>query len=87
MTVFVNNLPEVTRVNQLRNAFSSMGKVFDAFIANSSRRGRGVYFGFVRFADMGTAVKAVEKMNGMIFVGRKMEVMVARFGGRHRCTP
>lgn len=53
-SVFVNNLPEATGADQLRNAFSPMGKVYDAFIPASGRRRRGMCFGFVRFGEMET---------------------------------
>lgn len=84
VTVFVNNLPEVTVAEQLKIAFSPMGKVFDAFIPASSGRGRGVFFGFVRFREMETAIKAVDATNGKIFAGRKMEIKVAKFGWSER---
>ena len=80
MMVFVNNIPEATGVDQLRNAFSPMGKVFYAFIPVSSRRGKGVCFGFVRFGEMGTPIKAVDRMDVKLFADRKLKVNVARFG-------
>lgn len=44
--MFVDNLPEVTSIDWLRAEFSSLGKVWDAFILASSRKGRGKCFGF-----------------------------------------
>jgi hypothetical protein len=80
VSVFVNNLPELTVPDQLRLAFSSVGRVFDVFIPASSRRGRGFCFGFVRFGSMEIAVRAVNLMNGRSFAGRKLGVNVAKFG-------
>lgn len=84
VSVFVNNLPELTVADQLRLAFSPAGKVYDAFIPASSRRGRGCCFGFVGFENLGTATKAVTMMNGKRFAGRLLEVNVARFGWSQR---
>lgn len=83
-SVFVNNLPEVTFAEQLRIAFSSVGRVFDAFIPASGRRGRGFCFDFVCFADMGTALRAVKMLDGASFAGRVLEVNVAKFGWSQR---
>lgn len=80
VSVIVSNLPEITAADQLRFAFSPVGRVIDAFIPASSRRGRGFCSGFVRFGNMETAVRAVKLMNGKRFAGRKLEVNVAKFG-------
>lgn len=84
VSVFVSNLPELTVADQLRLAFSSVGRVFDVFIPASSRRGRGFCFRFVRFGSMETAVRAVNLMNGRSFAGRGLEVNVAKFGWSQR---
>lgn len=84
VSVFVSNLPELTVADQLRLAFSSVGRVFDVFIPASSRRGRGFCFGFVRFGSMETAARAVNLMNGRSFAGRMLEVNVAKFGWSQR---
>ena len=70
MSVFVDNLPEVTVAKQLRIAFSLVGRVFYAFIYASSRRGRGFCFGLVHFADLGTTLRAVKMMDGASSAGR-----------------
>lgn len=49
--VFVDGLLIFTRVEWLSSAFSQFGKVVDAFIPNSSRKGRSGCFGFVRFRE------------------------------------
>lgn len=82
--VFINNLPEPTLADHLRHAFVPVGKVFDAYIPPSSCRGNGACFGFVRFGDMKTAIKAVELMDGYIFAGRRLAVNVARYGWSNR---
>ena len=84
VSMFVSNLPELIVSDQLRLAFSSVGRVFDAFIPASSRKGRGFCFGFVRFGNLGSPLKAVGMMNGRSFVGRILEVNIARFGWSQR---
>lgn len=77
VSIFVNNLLEVAIVDQLRLAFTFVGRVYDAFILASGKQGRGVCFSFVRFGGMETALKAVNMMNGRTFAGRQLEVNMA----------
>lgn len=44
--VFVNNMPVVTTASQFSSAFSSIERVWDAFIPRSSRSGKASCFGF-----------------------------------------
>lgn len=45
ISVFVDNLPESTTAEQLRNAFLYFGRIADAFIPASGRRGVLCVFG------------------------------------------
>lgn len=69
-TVFVNNLPEFALVYWLREMCSWFGKVVDAFIPESSRRGTGKCFGFVQFREERLAVKCIEALCGSNVDGR-----------------
>lgn len=60
---FVDNMPEDTQVKWLMWAFSRFGKVVDAFIPASSRRGRHKCFGIVPFRYRFIAEKAIDVMN------------------------
>lgn len=73
-------MPEHIVVGWLWRTFSSFGKVYDAFIPASSRKGRGFCFGFVRFGDMETAKKIVVNTNNCDTGGRNLVVKVATFG-------
>ena len=57
VSVFVSNLPELTVSDQLRLAFSSVGRVFNAFIPASSRKGRGFCLGLCVLAIWGLLSK------------------------------
>lgn len=79
VSVFVDNMLESTSTKWLRVVFSWFGKVMDAFIPLSSKRGKGWCFGFVRFREYSLALKAVKAMNGCSLGGRRLTVKIASF--------
>ncbi|KAL4385330.1 hypothetical protein GQ457_15G029650 [Hibiscus cannabinus] len=61
--------------------FGHHGDVIDAFIPTKrSRRGRK--FGFVRYASKMDADRAIARLNGFRLFGYRIEVSMAKFGGR-----
>ncbi|KAE8690044.1 hypothetical protein F3Y22_tig00110929pilonHSYRG00033 [Hibiscus syriacus] len=81
-TIFVENLPEKIHWKRLGALFCSHGHVLDAFIPNK-RNSKGVRFGFIRFASIEEARRAISKMNGSHIDGRKIGVSFAKFKPRH----
>ncbi|KAK8689618.1 hypothetical protein V6N13_088332 [Hibiscus sabdariffa] len=81
VTLFIENLPESLYWQGLWHAFGRHDEVVDAFIARKrSRRGRR--FGFVRFANMLDAERAMERLNGFALCGSRMSVSLAKFNTR-----
>ena len=80
VSVFVVNMPESTSAEWLRAVFSWFGKVIDAFIPLSSRRGKVWCFGFVRLREYSLPLKAVKAMNGCSLGGRRLTIKIASFG-------
>ena len=71
--LFIGNLSWDTTWQELKDHFASCGDVQYSNVA-VGRDGRKKGFGFVRFATAEEASEAIEKMNGVEFMGRKLEV-------------
>jgi len=76
--LFVGNIPYSTSSDQLREAFSSCGKILDCVVITDSHTGRSKGFGFVEFEKEEDAKKAIETFNGKDLGGRNIVVNEAR---------
>jgi len=71
--LFVGNLSWETGWQDLKDHFREYGEVERADVAmGRDRRSKG--FGFIRFATKEEAADAIEKLNGVEFMGREIEV-------------
>jgi RNA recognition motif-containing protein len=71
--LFVGNLSWDTTWQELKDHFASCGTVEHSNVA-VGRDGRKKGFGFIQFATAKEATEATEKLNGVEFMGRKLEV-------------
>ncbi|KAE8720382.1 hypothetical protein F3Y22_tig00020138pilonHSYRG00069 [Hibiscus syriacus] len=62
-TLYIDNLPENIHWKRFGSLFCPYGQVIDCFIP-TKRNSKGVRFGFIRFATIGEARRAISKMNG-----------------------
>lgn len=76
--VYVGNLDYGVTKGQLEELFSKAGQVTDAIVITDRNTGRSKGFGFVEFAAVEAATKAIEMFNGQEFEGRELKVDYAK---------
>lgn len=78
MNIYVGNLPFDAKDGDLRTLFAEYGSVDSASVITDRDTGRSRGFGFVELADSQQAVRAIEKLNGHEWNGRRLTVNEAR---------
>ncbi|MFK7998261.1 MAG: RNA recognition motif domain-containing protein [Polyangiales bacterium] len=76
--LFVGSLSWGTSDQGLREAFERFGEVVDAKVITDRETGRSRGFGFVTFADEGSAKTAMDEMDGSQLDGRTLNVNEAQ---------
>ena len=78
MNIYVSNLGNNVRDEDLKEAFSPYGDVTSARIINDKTTGQSRGFGFVEMSDEASAKKAIAELNDATLDGRNIKVMEAR---------
>ncbi|KDP44951.1 hypothetical protein JCGZ_01451 [Jatropha curcas] len=76
-SLLVRNIPLDCRPEELRVPFERFGVVRDVYIPKDYYTGEPRGFAFVQFVDPYDAMEAQHRMNGQIFAGREITVVVA----------
>lgn len=76
--LYVGNLPFSATDASLADAFAQFGTVESAKIITDKMSGRSKGFGFVEMSSDEEATNAINKMNGVDFEGRNLNVSEAR---------
>lgn len=76
--LFVGSLPYSVDDKRLEDFFSEIGEVVSANVIFERETGRSKGFGFVEMSSEEDAKKAIEKLNGQDFDGRKVIVNEAK---------
>jgi translation initiation factor 3 subunit G len=63
-TLRITNISSDTLESDLRELFSSFGRVSRVYVGRDRDTGAGKGFAFVSFEERASAVKAIEKVNG-----------------------
>ncbi|KAE8732205.1 hypothetical protein F3Y22_tig00002237pilonHSYRG00815 [Hibiscus syriacus] len=80
-TIFIENLPQKIHWKRLESIFGTHGQGIDAFIPKK-RNSNGVHFGFIRYATIEEARKAISMMNGNHIYGSKIRVSLVKYKPR-----
>ncbi|XVE69197.1 hypothetical protein DITRI_Ditri09bG0132100 [Diplodiscus trichospermus] len=75
-TLMIRNIPFDCRPEELRIPFERFGHVSNVYIPKDYHTGEPRGFAFVQFVDSYDAVEAQRRMNGKIFAGREVSVVV-----------
>ena len=78
MNIYVGNLPFDANEGDLRSLFSEYGSVDSASVITDRDTGRSRGFGFVELGDSAAGAKAIEKLDGHEWNGRRLTVNEAR---------
>ncbi len=89
MNLYVGNLLFNVSENDLRTAFEQFGQVTEVRLIMDKFSGKSKGFGFIEMPSKDEAEKAIREMNSKEFMGRALNVSVAkpktdRGGGRGR---
>ncbi|KAG6758334.1 hypothetical protein POTOM_038677 [Populus tomentosa] len=76
-SLLVRNIPLDCRPEELRGPFERFGVVRDVYIPKDYYTGEPRGFAFVQFVDPYEAMEAQHRMNGQIFAGRQISVVLA----------
>lgn len=76
--VYVGNLPWSIRDEQLADLFGQVGEIVSASVIVDRNTDRSRGFGFVEFASVDLAEKAIEEFDGKEIEGRELKVNIAR---------
>ncbi|KAF5742675.1 serine/arginine-rich SC35-like splicing factor SCL30 [Tripterygium wilfordii] len=76
-SLLVRNIPLDCRPEELRIPFERFGLVRDVYMPKDYYTGEPRGFAFVQFVDSYDAMEAQHRMNGQIFAGREITVVVA----------
>ena len=76
MRIYLGNLPFSATEDEIRELFSAHGEVESVSLVTDRETGRPRGFGFVELASGGE--EAIEKLNGVDFGGRSLNVNEAR---------
>jgi RNA recognition motif-containing protein len=79
--LFIGNLPYDTTDTELRQHFSSIGRLTQVFLPVDRDTGRPRGFAFVEFEDPAHAVQAIAQLNNQLFKGRPLAVKEAQARG------
>ncbi len=75
--IYVGNMPYNATEDSVKKAFDAFGEVLSVrLITDESGRSKG--FGFIEMASDQDAAKAIEALNGQLFMGRNIVVSEAR---------
>ncbi|CAO2837752.1 unnamed protein product [Amaranthus hypochondriacus] len=87
VTVFLDGLSTSVTNGDVRKLCEDFGQLVDIFISRKKRKNSNCAFGFVRYEHGDGATKAIAKLDGKTFFGRKLRVTRAKYNRDGRPFP
>ncbi len=78
MNIYVGNLPFDAQESDLRELFAEYGTIDSASVITDRYTGKSRGFGFVEIADGEQGARAIEKLDGHDWNGRRLTVNEAK---------
>ena len=72
-TIFVGNIAVFTTETDLHNHFVSCGEITEVRLARSEDMSKHLSYGFIRYANVQSALLAIQTMGGTILCGRPLK--------------
>ncbi|KAL4564865.1 hypothetical protein LXL04_028939 [Taraxacum kok-saghyz] len=76
-TYFVSNVPKDAKKAEIRSVFTKFGRLTDVFMG-TNRGKNGKYYVFIRFTEVEDTQELDNRLHGIIFRGRTLEVNLAK---------
>ncbi len=76
--LYIGNLSFNATEDSLRELFSRVGEVVSVHLITDSHTGRLKGFGFIEMASQADAMKAIQELNGTVFLERPLTVSEAK---------
>ncbi|KAH9382274.1 hypothetical protein HPB48_013543 [Haemaphysalis longicornis] len=79
--LIINYLPQCLTNDEFCSIFASIGPIRSWKIVRQKGTGRSYGFGFIDYQDSGDAARAIESLNGLQVMNKRIKVSYARPGG------
>lgn len=79
--LLINYLPQCLTEEEFRGIFTFIGPIKSSKIVRQKATGRSYGFGFIDYQDAGDAACAIESLNGLQVLNKRIKVSYARPGG------
>ena len=71
-TLFVGDLSIFCTENDIREAFGVYGELLEVKIIRCEETKKNLSYGFVKFAETDSALRAIDELNGTVLCGRPL---------------
>jgi RNA recognition motif-containing protein len=78
MNIYIGNLPDVAREEDILHTFEKFGEVLSVSIIKERATGTPRGFGFVEMYDKEAALRAIAGLNGSTLLGKQIVVNEAK---------
>jgi RNA recognition motif-containing protein len=81
-SLFVGDLPKFCTEADLEQLFKPFGPTLDCKIKRNANTGKTLSYGFVTLANENMAAEALKRLDGTMFLGRKLRIRWAMYNAK-----